>query len=101
VGVKAKLLGFVDEAHEALGWAVWGAASALVCLGKIDGLTYLALCGLAVVVVAGVERFRGLRLGPGGFELPYEHKGGSSCAPPPPARCERCGGEGCDVCRSA
>ena len=59
----------LDQAHELMGWAVFCVASTLVCMGRIDGPTYALMIGGAVVTVVGVERFRGLRVGPAGLEV--------------------------------
>lgn len=59
----------LDQAHELMGWSVFCVASTLVCMGKIDGPTAALMIGGAVVTVVGVERFRGLRVGPGGVEV--------------------------------
>lgn len=67
--LKLWALARIDQAHELMGWAVFCVASTLICLGKISGEVYLGLVLGAAVTVVGIERYRGLKLGPGGVEV--------------------------------
>ena len=65
----ARLVELVDEKAEIAGWIVLILAVAGRYLDKIDQWPTVALIALALVTMLGAQYFRGVKVGPSGFEV--------------------------------
>lgn len=61
---RGRIKTWFDELAEVVGWLVLGSSTALVAAGRIGGMEYAGLAGLAVVTLVGGRRYKGISVGP-------------------------------------